>query len=588
MKTLNLAVGCIVVLVVACLQLSGQANTSLSNLVAPTKVNVNLVPGTTGTRSLGSDTRRWKDIHMSGTLYREGYTWLAGEYYSFNTFVGLDAGYTNQPSQSTSQDNTFVGANSGFYNTTGTANTFLGSEAGYANTTGGSNTFVGWAAGDDNILGEGNVFLGVYAGNRNTNGRYNICIGHAAGAFSKTGNSNVYIGNEAGDNNSTGSYNTIIGDSAGQNITSSYNTMMGRRCGLYTSSGALNAFFGYQAGLNNNTGAGNTAVGGYALQNNNAIGDAALGYSAGSGYTNGNYSTFVGYNADANVGSLTNSTALGYNSLITASNQVRIGNSSVTSIGGYTGWSNISDGRFKKNIKENVPGLTFINQLRPVTYTLDIAGIDNFLDKKATKENEPVAQDASTLAAREAKQKVINTGFVAQEVEKAAKKIGYDFSGVDAPASPDGLYGLRYAEFVVPLVKAVQELSSMNDDKTKAIADLKTQLADQQKQINELKAMIAGQNAASSVMAAGASLEQNMPNPFNGKTTIGYTLPGKFAAAQIAITDKSGSVVKQLNISGAGKGTVQVDASSLVSGSYHYCLYVDGKLIDSRPMVLEK
>jgi hypothetical protein len=39
------------------------------------------------------------------------------------------------------------------------------------------------------------------------------------------------------------------------------------------------------------------------------------------------------------------------------------------------------------------------------------------------------------------------------------------FSGVDKPQNKYSLYGLRYAEFVVPLVKAVQELSKMNDDK---------------------------------------------------------------------------------------------------------------------------
>jgi hypothetical protein len=40
-------------------------------------------------------------------------------------------------------------------------------------------------------------------------------------------------------------------------------------------------------------------------------------------------------------------------------------------------------------------------------------------------------------------------GLVAQEVEQTAKKTGYDFSDVDAPGNPDGIYGLRYAEFVV-------------------------------------------------------------------------------------------------------------------------------------------
>ncbi len=61
------------------------------------------------------------------------------------------------------------------------------------------------------------------------------------------------------------------------------------------------------------------------------------------------------------------------------------------------------------------------------------------------------------------KEKIVYTGFLAQDVEKAAKKIGYDFSGVDAPKNNNDLYGLRYDEFVVPLVKAVQELSAQND-----------------------------------------------------------------------------------------------------------------------------
>ena len=72
---------------------------------------------------------------------------------------------------------------------------------------------------------------------------------------------------------------------------------------------------------------------------------------------------------------------------------------------------------------------------------------------------------------------ILCTGFIAQEVQKAAKDIGYDFSGVDAPKNENDLYGLRYAEFVVPLVKAVQELSAKNDAKDAEINDLRTRLA---------------------------------------------------------------------------------------------------------------
>jgi len=44
------------------------------------------------------------------------------------------------------------------------------------------------------------------------------------------------------------------------------------------------------------------------------------------------------------------------------------------------------------------------------------------------------------------------------EVEATAMSIGYDFRGVDRSGVENGgHYGLRYAEFVVPLVKALQE-----------------------------------------------------------------------------------------------------------------------------------
>jgi hypothetical protein len=52
---------------------------------------------------------------------------------------------------------------------------------------------------------------------------------------------------------------------------------------------------------------------------------------------------------------------------------------------------------------------------------------------------------------------MIRSGFLAQDVEAAAQQVGFDFSGVDAPKNEKDMYGLRYAEFVVPLVKAIQE-----------------------------------------------------------------------------------------------------------------------------------
>ena len=188
-------------------------------------------------------------------------------------------------------------------------------------------------------------------------------------------------------------------------------------------------------------------------------------------------------------------------------------------------------------------------------------------------------------------EKIQFTGFVAQDVEKAAKDIGYDFSGIDKSGK---IMGLRYSDFVVPLVKAVQELSKMNDAKDSEIISLKNNYDDKintlQNQINELKAMMnvnAQGNSlsqSSNITLSNASLEQNVPNPFNHTTTIRYTLPEKFSSAQIVITDNNGKTLKQINVSGSGKGSVTVDASTLSAGAYNYSLIVDGKLIATKQM----
>jgi len=588
MKNYNIFIACFFILVIPVRKVNAQANTSLSNLVSPTQVNVHLLPNSTNTRNLGSSAKRWKDFHMDGIIWRGGYTWVAGDPLSNNTFLGQSSGnYLITNGQGGSNDNTFIGSYTGFSNTTGLANTFVGASAGCYNTTGTQNTFMGWDAGSANTTGGSNTFLGVWAGTRNTTGRENVMLGKVAGGFNNTGDYNVYIGNLSGYLGSAGSYNTFVGDSAGMENTASNNTMVGSKSGASNTSGYGNTFLGSRAAIDNTTGNYNTAIGYYSLDGNGAaLGNTALGYSTGTLFVNGSYNTFVGYDADATAANFTNSTAIGRTSRITASNQVRIGNSAVTSIGGYVSWTDLpSDERFKKNIKDNVPGLSFINQLRTVTYNVDEKKIRNFLSEDKKQENlmESNSKEADMdQKAIEEKEKIIRTGFIAQQVEAAAKKIGYDFSGIDKPENESGMYGLRYSEFVVPLVKAVQELSKMNDD-------LKDQLAEQQKQISELKAMVAtgAQNNDALKTITNAVLDQNIPNPVNNKTTIGYTLPAKFSTAQIKVSNNNGKIIKVVNITGTGKGSIQLDAASFSSGTYYYSLYVDGRLISSRSLIIQ-
>lgn len=109
-----------------------------------------------------------------------------------------------------------------------------------------------------------------------------------------------------------------------------------------------------------------------------------------------------------------------------------------------------SDGRFNFNIKNDVGGLDFITRLRPVTYQFD-------LKKFERKILHTDASYAIVNFEEEKISKVRRTGFIAQEVERAAKESGYSFNGIVTPSEKKEHYSLRYEYFVVPLVKAVQE-----------------------------------------------------------------------------------------------------------------------------------
>ncbi len=439
-----------------------------------------------------------------------------------NSFFGRSAGITNN----SGSDNSFFGSEAGYSNT-GSNNSFFGQSSGRANTSGGYNSFFGKDAGRTNSEGNYNSFFGHSAGLSNTVGFSNSFFGQQAGYYNTEGSSNSFFGTSAGQNNIVGLYNSFFGAGSGYTNTASSNSFFGHQAGFLNSSGSSNSFFGGRAGPNNTTGFSNSFFGKEAgllngtgsnnsffgtsagLVNYDGFGNSFFGERAGynhtSGHGNSYFGQFAGFNDKTGGGNTfigsesgfsdsltqrTNATALGYYASATASDQVRIGNSSVTSIGGFTNWTNVSDGRFKIDVAEDVKGLDFILQLRPVTYNLDMVGLEKALhpnqswslSKMGSKESAQMT--AMNQAAAEAKSKVRQSGFVAQEVEVAAKALGYDFSGIDAPKNENDFYGLRYAEFVVPLVKAMQELYAEKEGLEIKVSSLESENANLKSQFS--------------------------------------------------------------------------------------------------------
>jgi hypothetical protein len=468
---------------------------SIGNLIFATDIDGIGTTISSGNVGIGTSTPGAK-LDVGGHIWQTGTgrSVFLGEYAganddlssNYNVFIGYSTGRNN----TTGHDNTASGYYSLYANTSGSNNTASGHYSLYANTIGLNNTASGYEALRNNTTACRNIAIGtraLYSQSYNNGGvpwiSSNVAIGDSAlysnqPISTDLGIHNTAIGHTSLFTNTLGCFNTAIGYlSLYSNTTGHENTANGFRSLYSNTIGDYNTAIGLRSLYSNTTGDHNTAIGYYSLYQNTTGGNStAIGRSA---FSTGNYS---------------NSTALGYNAEPGASNKVIIGNTSVTWIGGHSTWHNTSDARMKTNIKEDVKGLDFIMELHPVTFYFDKDKMDNLIG----------VVDSSDYAEKYDIEKIKQSGFLAQEVEQAAKKSGYDFSGIKKPKGDVGYYSLSYAEFVVPLVKAVQELNEenkelrfMSEELTQKNEELEAKVEKVEglrKEVEELKAMFLQQS----------------------------------------------------------------------------------------------
>ena len=211
-------------------------------------------------------------------------------------------------------------------------------------------------------------------------------------------------------------FGSLLGATAGNN------TAMGYLSGRGITSGANNLCLGVQAGyysVNVVSGAQNIMIGNYSKPS----------------ATDGDYQYVIGYDCGASG-----------NSTFTFGKQTT---DTTCSLGGTT-WSAPSDIRLKEDIQDEVVGLDFINELRPVT----------FLWKKEKDVPEEMVAHGEGSEERVMNGKY-NHGFVAQEVKEVINKYdlkeGFDLWTEDAV---DGRQRVGESALIPMLVKSIQELSA--------------------------------------------------------------------------------------------------------------------------------
>jgi hypothetical protein len=192
---------------------------------------------------------------------------------------------------------------------------------------------------------------------------------------------------------------------------------------------------------------------------------------------------------------------------------------------------------------------------------------------------------ASTFQAKTAKSQQEYNGFGVQEVMKVFPNLVTHH--VNAKRKFD-MYTMDYNGFGVIAIKGIQELMKQNDSLKSEVESLKAEMMQIKSMLN-IGSQSTGSGAGKlNVSLTNASLDQNTPNPFPNSTVISYTLPQHFSKANILVADRSGKTIKQINLTGSGKGRVNVEASSLLPGTYNYSLIVDGKVIDSKQMIITR
>jgi trimeric autotransporter adhesin len=349
------------------------------------------------------------------------------------------AGFLNPANSSFS-----LGANSLPLTSTGNRNIGFGSNSLRLNTSGFGNIAIGDMALEENTAGNLNTGLGLLALRHNTIGSENTAVGVTALSINESGSNNVAVGRRSLFDNTAGSNNVAVGNTSLSFVTTGFgNVGVGTDTRIFPGTGDNNLVIGTRA---------------------------AVVLSSGS--------------------LPVNATAIGANATVTASNKIRLGSSAVTVIEGQVPYSTPSDGRFKTDVSEHVGGLEFIMQLRPVSYHFNTKEYDRFLFNGLKQADSLLANRSYNKA-----QQQIQTGFIAQEVEAAVKKTGIPFDGLIVPENNDQAYGIAYSQFVIPLVKAVQEqqqVIGLLQKRVEALSavDIPAIVKTQQQQINELEKII--------------------------------------------------------------------------------------------------
>lgn len=291
------------------------------------------------------------------------------------------------------------------------------------------------------------------------------------------------------------------------------------------------------------------------LSTGHAIGVYGSAGNAASGYNYGIFGTLASANNGAAI--YGSSTTNDYGQHLTGL-YAGYFRGDVYCTGTITGMiANSSDYRLKENIhnlqKSSLEGINKMNVVE-FNYKQREAGVDENGNKIFLYE-----KDSPVLTHK-------HYGLIAQEVQNLFPNLVYE--------GTDGYLSVIYTEIVPLLIHAVQELSAKLD-----LLEAQKSIPHREEGVTEL---------SSKDVILETELFQNDPNPFKEKTIIACTVAESIRSAVLYVYDMQGKQIAEYPVDGRGKTSVTIEGGSLDAGIYLYSLVADGKVVDTKRMILTK
>lgn len=235
-------------------------------------------------------------------------------------------------------------------------------------------------------------------------------------------------------------------------------------------------------------------------------------------------------------------------------------------------------------------------------------GIWSPSDKTLKKEITPITDARSILAKLQPKSYFYNNaneyglslnerkdyGIIAQDLEEVLPELVRTISKPERKDAKGNVISKAKTYKVVNHTALIGILIASSNEQQKIIDEQKQINQSLQQQIDDLKTnqvssygnkITTGINQVNGT-GSDFSMDQNIPNPFNGETVVKYNLPSSVNNAYMAVYDLSGKQITTFPINQKGSSSITLTSEKLAAGIYIYSIIADGKIMDSKRMIV--